>query len=143
MAEEIRRGGCACGAVRYEVRGPLRPVVVCHCEQCRRHTGHAHAATRAWKADLEVSGRESLRWYRSSEKARRGFCGACGSSLFWQSFEGDTVAILAGSLDAPTGLRTAGHIYVGEKSDYYAIADGLPQLEAGGSDSFLKDCEEE
>ena len=33
-------GGCECGAVRYEVRGPLREVIDCHCGQCRRTHGH-------------------------------------------------------------------------------------------------------
>lgn len=139
MNEDVHRGGCACGAVRYEVRGALRPVVVCHCRQCRRHSGHQHAATRARKADLAVTGTDALSWYRSSEKARRGFCGTCGSPLFWEPFEGDNVSILAGSLDTASGLVTIGHVYVAEKGDYYAIDDGLPQLEGGGSDVFLKD----
>jgi hypothetical protein len=29
-------GGCLCGAVRFEVLGPLRDVVLCHCGECRR-----------------------------------------------------------------------------------------------------------
>jgi len=47
-----RRADALCGAVRYEVRGPLRPVVACHCTQCRRMTGHFLAATAAREADL-------------------------------------------------------------------------------------------
>ena len=42
---QMRTGGCLCGAVRYQVRGPLRSVVMCHCSQCRRQTGHVMAAT--------------------------------------------------------------------------------------------------
>ena len=38
-------GGCLCGAVRYEVRGPLRDVLICHCTECRRWSGHLFAAT--------------------------------------------------------------------------------------------------
>ena len=30
--------------------------------------------------------------------------------------------------DRPSGLRSIGHIYVDHKSDYYEIADGLPQF---------------
>ena len=32
-------GGCLCGGVRYRVQGPLRPILQCHCEMCRRATG--------------------------------------------------------------------------------------------------------
>jgi len=38
---------------------------------------------------------------------------------------------MAGTLDAPTGLRAACHIYAGEKGDYYALDDHLPQRQDG------------
>ncbi|MFM7784547.1 MAG: GFA family protein, partial [Gammaproteobacteria bacterium] len=43
--DDTHSGACLCGVVRYTVQGPLRPVVVCHCTQCRRQTGHYLAAT--------------------------------------------------------------------------------------------------
>ena len=67
----------------------------------------------------------TVSWYQSSPKARRGFCGQCGSSLFWDG-PGENLSIHAGSLDAPTGLRLVGHIYCADKGDYYQIADDLP-----------------
>lgn len=124
-------GGCLCGAVRYEARGPLRPVVNCHCSQCRRTSGHFVAATAAYKGDLEVRVSGELRWYRSSEVARRGFCGNCGSSLFWEPFEGEWTAIMAGTLDLPTGLSTEANIFVGDAGDYYEVDERLTSREDG------------
>ncbi len=120
----MNQGGCLCGAVRFTVDGPLRPVVACHCSQCRKATGHHYAATSANRENIEITGEVS--WYRSSEWARRGFCATCGSNLFWDG-PGENLSILAGSLDAPTGLALVGHIYCADKGDYYDIADGLPQ----------------
>ena len=37
------------------------------------------------------------------------------------------MAIFAGSLDKPTGLKMAGHIFCADKGDYYEIDDALPQ----------------
>jgi len=123
-----RTGGCLCGAVRYRVTGPLRPVVACHCRQCRRTSGHHVAATSALRGDIAVTG--EVTWFASSPEARRGFCGTCGSNLFWEREGGARLSIFAGSLDDPTGLRLKGHIFVGDKGDYYDIADGLPQAVA-------------
>ena len=81
----VRGGGCLCGAVRYEVHGSLRPIVMCHCTQCRRVTGHLMAATAARRADLRLLTAAELRWYDSSAQARRGFCARCGSTLFWEA----------------------------------------------------------
>ena len=125
-------GGCLCGAVRYAVEGPLRPVVACHCSQCRRTSGHHVAATSAPRGSVRVRG--EVTWHASSEQARRGFCGVCGSNLFWDG-GGDNLSIMAGTLDGPTGLAMAGHIFVADGGDYYAIADGLSQSE--GSDPRL------
>jgi hypothetical protein len=124
-----RRGGCLCGAVRYEVIGPLRGVVACHCSQCRRTSGHFVAATAAKRGDLRIADGESLSWYRSSAKARRGFCSRCGSSLFWDADGRSTVSIMAGSLDPPTGLETLRNIHVEDASDYYSVPADAPQGE--------------
>jgi hypothetical protein len=128
-------GRCLCGAVRYEVRGPLRDVLICHCEECRRWHGHASAFTAARREDLAVDDERAVRWVdspASDAQARRGFCGECGSSLFWDAPGRETISIAAGTLDGDTGLRVAGHIYVSDRADYYELPDdGLPRHERG------------
>jgi hypothetical protein len=130
---EPASGRCLCGAVRYEVRGPLRDVLLCHCVECRRWSGHAFAATAARREDLVLLESAGLRWVESPESesdARRGFCGECGSSLFWEAPARDTVSIAAGTLDEPTGLQMHGHVYVSQVGDYYELPeDGLPRSE--------------
>jgi hypothetical protein len=123
-------GGCLCGAVRYQVRGALRPVIFCHCRSCRRSSGHFVAATACARNELVVTVGDALRWYDSSSWARRGFCSRCGSNLFWEPKGKDYVSIMAGSLDSDAGLTAREHIFVGEAGGYYRIGDGLPQSEA-------------
>lgn len=120
-------GGCLCGAVRYSHAGPLRPVVACHCEQCRRTSGHFVAATHGRREHLQLGRDDDLRWYESSPGVRRGFCGTCGSSLFWEREGSGGISIMAGTLDRPTGLRLVQHIYTAYAGDYYTIDPGLPQ----------------
>ena len=122
-------GGCLCGGVRFAVRGALRHVLACHCSQCRRWTGGYVMATRATAAEVDFVASDTLAWYRSSGDAERGFCARCGSSLFWRRMTGDQkhLGIMAGALDPPTGVRLARHIFVADKSDFYDIADGLPE----------------
>jgi len=126
---ETHLGGCLCRGVRYAVSGPLRGIVVCHCEQCRRTSGHFAAMTSAPKANVALTSSQTLLWFRSSATAERGFCATCGSNLFWRPIGSDTMSITAGSLDTPTGLAIEKHIFVGDKSDYYQIHDHLPQLD--------------
>ena len=128
-------GSCLCGAVRYEVSGPLREVVACHCSQCRKQTGHFYAATDCRDNDLTVHDPDgALRWYAASEDARRGFCGTCGSALFWRRNGHTSTSILAGSLDDDGGVKLERHIFVADRGRYYEIADGKPQFDAGDRD---------
>ena len=131
MSDATHRGGCLCGAVRYEVRGPLRPVVGCHCDMCRRTSGHFAAATAARRDAITLREERGLRWYDSSAAARRGFCQFCGSNLFWAPNDGSRFSIMAGTLDKPTGLAIAVHIFANDAGDYYRIADGVPQRTDG------------
>jgi len=124
-------GRCLCGAVTYEVRGPLRDVVICHCIECRRWSGTgAGAFAAAHDDDLVVSG-DALRWVDSPDSrrhARRGFCVDCGTSLFWKAPNLGRTGIAAGTLDAPTGLRVAAHIYTDDVVDWDELPDdGLPR----------------
>ena len=132
MDGTTRTGGCLCGAIRYETAHPMGPVTACHCGQCRKSSGNYAVATPVpWDA-LRLTG--APRWYASSGSARRGFCAACGSYLFWE--EGDGLAyVMAGSIDGPTGLRMDAHIFYADRGDWYRAADGLPCFAAGRSGS--------
>ena len=127
-------GGCLCGAVRYEIRGRLRNVVNCHCSKCRRFHGHVGAYTSVLRDDLVLTAQAGLKWYQSvtdeTPNVHRGFCGECGASLFWDpKGSGQNIAVAAGTLDSPIGLKTIGHIWVSQAGDYYEITDALPQFE--------------
>ncbi|MCO7224360.1 GFA family protein [Pleionea sp. CnH1-48] len=132
-------GGCLCGAVRYEVKGPLRDVVNCHCSMCQKLHGNFGPHTKARKVNIKITQSEGLAWYATSDIARRGFCSQCGSGLFWEPFELDATGIIAGTLDQPTQLKTMGHIFVGEKCDFYEITDEYPQYEQSSNGELVND----
>jgi hypothetical protein len=120
-------GRCLCGAVRYEVTGPLRDVVQCHCAMCRKTHGHIGAYTATPRSSLQMIEARGLKWYHSSAHARRGFCSECGGSVFFDPVQKDYMAIAAGTLDAPTGVKTVVQIHVASASDYYEIDERIPQ----------------
>ncbi len=121
---DIHTGGCLCGGVRYKATGPLRSVIACHCTQCRKTSGHHTAMTSVPRANLILESDETLVWFKSSDIARRGFCGRCGGNLFWEPAGEDRVSIAAGTLDGATGLTIESHIYTEDAGDYY----DLPEL---------------
>ena len=125
----MHTGSCLCGAVSFSVEGDLAPGDACHCTQCRRQSGHYWASTNVPRDRLTVRGMDKVTWFQSSEKIRRGFCGTCGSVLFWDPPHKDWTSIAMGAFDRPTGTHLEMHIFVSEKGDYYDIADGLPQHE--------------
>lgn len=119
----MKTGSCLCGAVKYEATN-LRNVIACHCEQCRKQTGTYMSATAAKDADFKFTESRGLKWYRASDTAKRGFCGECGSVLFWRGDGKDYTSITAGSIDGASGLKLEGHIYCDNAGDYYEISGG-------------------
>ncbi|MEZ5914755.1 MAG: GFA family protein [Parvularculaceae bacterium] len=121
-----------CGAIAYEAKPLNQKIDACHCEQCRRWSGHFWASVNSEFSSLKfVQGDDKVKWFRSSDLVRRGFCGECGSTLFWHpdrhSEYAHILGISAGSLNAPTGVKLSVHIFVAEKGDYYELNDGLAQ----------------
>jgi hypothetical protein len=123
----MHTGSCLCGAVRFEVAGPLPAPDACHCTICRKASGHVFASTDVPRAQVTVHGADKVTWYRSSQKVRRGFCATCGAQLFFDPLHTDWIGIAMGAFDRPTETKLAVHVFVADKGDYYDIADGVPQ----------------
>jgi hypothetical protein len=97
-------------------------VIHCHCSDCRRWHGNFAAYAVAKLADFEITeGAEKLRWYESSEKARRGFCPECGSSILKDNKDGEKIVLSVGALEAPTELAFLKNIFEDSKGDYYTL----------------------
>ncbi len=126
---KITKGSCNCGGVIWQANCEMRPIVMCHCGQCRKQTGYHYAATAADNDKLEITG-ATLKWYQASPvnmpEAKRGFCGECGSALFWKNEKEDFTSILAGSIDGESGLEIKEHIFTDDMPDWYEITDGNP-----------------
>lgn len=125
------RGSCLCGSVVFEVAPPLRPVILCHCTQCRKTSGHVWAASAVALTAFRLVQGAGLVWYRSSATAERGFCKGCGASLFWRPEGRDTISFAAGALDGPTGLQIAESWHEGDAGDYYTTPRPAQTLHGG------------
>ncbi|MCG8492859.1 MAG: GFA family protein [Sneathiellales bacterium] len=121
------KGGCLCGGIRFEITKLDPAVIYCHCKQCRVWHGHNAPYTRCKLEDVAFSSDRTLKWFASSDMAKRGFCSECGSSLFWKENDSPYIGIIGGCLDEPTGLKGESHIFTGSKGDFYSIDDGLPE----------------
>lgn len=122
-------GSCLCKGVRFEIEGTLNAILACHCSQCAKTSGNYAAMTSCAADKLHMLSDETLRWYPSSASVSRGFCARCGGNLFWKQGGSNDIYVTAGTLDVPTGVKVAEHIFVASKSDFYDITDGLPQKE--------------
>lgn len=123
------RGGCLCGAVRYTTRADPFDVGWCCCRTCQRSVGAASIPWASYTADqLELAG--PARWYPSSRHAERGFCGRCGTSLFWRSSDGRHVDLALASLDDPAALAPQNVIFTADNQPWAPLADHLPRWPA-------------
>ena len=125
-------GGCLCGGVRYEISGPLRQALNCHCSMCRKAQGAAFRS----RAVVEsahfrfAQGEQLVRYYESSPGNFRGFCSTCGAPIHSKfSNRPDILGLPLGGLDQDPGIRPALHVFVGSKAPWHQISDALPQYD--------------
>lgn len=122
-------GACLCGALRYEVDGPLEALAHCHCSMCRKHHGAPFASMASVSAGRFRwrSGDASVGEYASSSRRVRRFCQVCGSVAPVQM--GDRVLMPAGNLQGELGDVHPVHVFAGSKAPWHTIADALPRYE--------------
>ena len=117
------KGGCLCGAVRFEAHGAPKWTGVCHCASCRKHTGapvSAFAGYERAKVDF-ISGAPTF--FASSEGVRRGFCGRCGATLTYEGapWPGE-IHIHIGAFDDPSAFPPEGEGFPDERLAWFHIS---------------------
>jgi hypothetical protein len=129
------QGSCLCGGVRFEIDRAVGPFELCHCSRCRKACGSAFAAGLAVRTEdfRLLAGRELIQTWEAPIRERppayrTAFCRQCGSPVADPPAGADWFEIAAGLLDGDPGLRPDKHIFVERKSEWFAIADALPQL---------------
>lgn len=121
-------GGCQCGAVRYAIDAGPAKSTVCHCRMCQRATGNAFAPL------IEVM-TTAIRWHgtpatwASSDQVERGFCGTCGTPLFYRGIARDTTEIMVGTLDANFAYRPNANHGVEARMAWLGTLHHLPDRE--------------
>jgi hypothetical protein len=120
-------GGCQCGAVRYEITGPLSDPHICHCRMCQRAFGNFFAALVGVK-------RSDLNWnkqpptvFHSSSIIKRGFCAKCGTPLSYANDESENLSVSIGSLDDPTLVEPKSQYGAEGRLPYIANLHTLPE----------------
>ena len=103
-----------CGAVQISLPALPDTYGSCACDMCRRATGSMFRNIWVADADLRLTGNDTVRTFDSSAWAERGFCGECGSPLWYRMKEGDHRGLSLGLFDDTEHL-IAGDLYYSDK----------------------------
>ena len=124
-------GHCHCGAIRYEVVGEMLHHALCHCGDCRRHSGAPMVGWIAFPARALTITAGSPKVYKSSNTGERHFCGACGTGLFYynEAFLPGLVDIQSATLDDPESMPPQVHIQTADRLAWMVTAHELPAFE--------------
>ena len=122
------KASCLCGGIKLKTQGYHRNVQNCHCIQCMKTHGHHAAYTNVEERNVKFLKKRTLKWFKSSKRAKRGFCNKCGASLFFKVTGAKTISIAAGMFNKPIKLKTTMNIFVKGKSDYYKLDSRMPKF---------------
>ena len=130
MDENSVRGACLCGAITFVAQLPSLWCAHCHCSQCQRFHGAPVVTWVGFAAEgfRLTTGEHSLRWYASTAPAQRGFCGECGSSLFFRSTKWpDEMHVSLANIHGQLDRQPEGHVHYGSHVSWLQLADDLPR----------------
>jgi hypothetical protein len=130
-------GGCACGAIRYEISAEPLFMLNCHCRDCQRETGSGFAPVMGVaRAGFTVTKGSPKTWDvvgGSGKPVRRTFCGECGSSLYGlPEVRPDLVTVRAASLDDPTVFRPTSDIFTSQAQPWDPMDPSIGKLDRIG-----------
>ncbi len=133
MSDEMK-GGCLCGQVEYQVSGPFEAFHICHCSQCQRSTGSAHASNIFTTEDkiTWLKGEDLVKRYDPDEPGviSKAFCTHCGSLVPYISAKSGKLIIPAGSLCEDPGIRPQDNIFWNDRAVWYDAVSDSPRYDA-------------
>lgn len=138
----MHKGSCLCGAIHYEVKGPITEVGHCHCKMCQK----AHGAAFGTYARVSVenfrfvTGEDSVSHFQSSEGTTRTFCSRCGSNLQFIRNGKSHFGIAVGSLDDELEIKPSYQIWTSSKACWWQLQEGLlsHETQPGKSDKIYQ-----
>lgn len=125
-------GACLCGTVKFEILGPIKNIVYCHCSQCRKAQGSAFATNGIVAAGefLFIAGEDNLSAYRHGADQSKYFCKTCGSPIISRrDASPGEVRIRLGTLDGDISERPVAHIFAASKANWEALCGELPRYD--------------
>ena len=122
-------GGCLCGSIRYEADAPPVWVSYCHCRTCQKAYGAPFGLFAAFHESEFGYTKGGPTYYRSSARAKRGFCSDCGSPVDFRYDDHPDMGVLIGTLDQPDRWP-ADRRHNGAENEIpcLVIDDGLPRV---------------
>ncbi|MFJ4153744.1 GFA family protein [Pseudomonas sp. NPDC089752] len=125
MAQE-KHGSCLCGETHLHVTLDNNHVSACHCSMCRKWTGGPLLVVDCSQPPRFEGRAASV--YDSSEWAQRGFCGRCGTHLYYRLKDKNSYAIPVGLLDGDEGWEFKLQIFIEQKPAWYCFANQTTEL---------------
>lgn len=122
-------GACLCGELRFEYEPPSLWCAHCHCSLCQRAHG---APVVTWVGvavpRFSLTADSTLRWYASSADSERGFCTACGSTLFFRSarWPGE-IHIVRTNIEGNVDRVPEMHVHCESRAGWFPFQDALPR----------------
>jgi len=125
-------GGCQCGAVQFEVDGPLHFSAICHCPSCRKSAGAPIVGWAMFELANLRCDRTGVTGFASSEGVTRSFCATCGTTLFFEAdYLPGLVDITTESFDAPCAeVLPVAQIWTIHETDCMKALAGMARFEA-------------
>ena len=125
-SEDVRSGGCLCGAVRFTARLTGRSFGVCHCPMCRKWTGSALLGITVPFGNVDWQGEDHIARRQTTAWAERAWCRDCGSGIYFRVTQdgpwGGNIELPIGLFDDANGLEMASEIWIDHKPDSFAFA---------------------
>jgi len=127
-------GGCACGAVRYELAAEPLVMTDCQCRDCQRKsgTGHGSYLTFAGRNNVTLEG-QATHWDIKGDSGNvktRAFCPTCGSPVYLTfAAMPDLFTVHAASLDDPARYRPQMVLYGVRGHAWDKVDPALPKFD--------------
>ncbi len=125
-------GGCSCGAVRYTIAADPVRAFQCQCRDCQMDSGGGHSSVFVFpRAAIGISGeiREIARTSDRGTIKRKGFCPACGVSIYNKPDQiPDLIGVYVGSLDDASSFRPATVFYHARGYGWDFLDPDVPRL---------------